>query len=135
MHRLRSKAVQAAAAAAILVSSAHAIAAPQRLDCKLTSLETQGGPKSSQEVENRPIVVVFDEQSPTLAVHQDGKTVTLGHVTITPNALTGFVDDFSLGIERGSWNIVVQTYGAGSMSAEFGACSPSAEPPPADGSR
>ncbi len=131
-RRLLSKAagaLSALAAAHLLLPSALA-AAPKRLDCSLTNLETTVGPKYEAEAENRPITVVFDEEAKTLAVYQDGNRRVLDHVTITQISINGYIDEISLGIDMSSWSIVLQTYKPNSMSAEFGACSQSAKPPP-----
>lgn len=123
-------ALSALAAAHLLLPSALAVAAPKRLDCSLTELETTVRPKYEAEAENRAIIVVFDEEARTLAVYQDGNRRVLDHVTITQISMNGYVDEISLGIDMSSWSIVLQTYKPNSMSAEFGACSQSAKPPP-----
>lgn len=118
------------AMALVLLSSADANAAPARLDCSMAKLETKTGSDFDVEAENRSIIVVFDEDAKTLSVYPDGGKQPLAHVTITPIAMSGYVDDLSLGIDRSSWSVVLQTYKPGSKSTEFGACSLSAKPLP-----
>jgi len=113
----------------LLLSPASSTAAPQRLECELNFVEIKAGPKSDQQPEARSIIVLFDEQPQTIMVEEDGKARALQHVTITPNALNGFVDDISLGIDRGSWQVVLQTYQANDMRVEFGACRQATSPP------
>jgi len=116
--------------ALVPVSSAGAIAAPKRLDCSLTDIETKAGAKSDFEAENRSITVVVDAEAKALTVYQDGSARVLNNVTITQTSMNGYVGDISLGIASASWSIVFQTYAPDSMRTEFGACIPSAEPPP-----
>jgi hypothetical protein len=123
-------ALSALAMALVLLWSADANAAPGRLDCAMAKLETKTGSNFDVEAENRSIIVVFDEDAKTLSVYQDGGKQPLAHVTITPIAMSGYVDDLSLGIDRSSWDVVLQTYKPGSKSTEFGACSLSAKPLP-----
>ena len=120
----------ALAAACLLLSPAGAIAVPKRLDCTLTELETKAGSKSDFAAESRSITVVFDEQAQVLSVYQDGGARVLNNVTISETSMNGYVGDISLGIATTSGNMVIQTYAPGSTRAEFGACSPSAEPLP-----
>jgi hypothetical protein len=124
MDRPRAKEVGAALVTApIFLLPVDVIAPPQRLDCKLSWLETQAGPNSVQRAEDRSTTVAFDEQAQTLTVNLDGSAQVLSHVTFILSALSGFTGDISLGIDRGSWRVVLQTYKAGSKQAEFGTCS------------
>jgi|ERR1019366_3460426 hypothetical protein len=114
----------------LLLSSAGAVAAPERLDCSLTKAEIQSGSQSEQVAENRSIIIVFDGQTRALTVYQDADVQALSGVTITQSSMSGAVGEIMLGIDRSSWGIVFQTYGSDSMRAEFGECNLSAEPPP-----
>ena len=118
------------AAALVAMSPAGAIAAPKRLDCSLTVLETKAGPKLDVAAEKRSIMVVFDEEAKALAVRQGDSARALGNVTMTQNSMTGYVSDMSLGVDPSSWSVVLQTYKSDTVDTEFGTCSLSAEPPP-----
>jgi hypothetical protein len=120
----------ASALATALLVPAIGVAAPKRLDCNLTTHETRMGPNLAFERENRPIAVVFDDETKSLAVYQDGEKRGLSHVTITRIFMNGYVDEMSLGIDMGSWSIVLQAYKPEATIAEFGVCSQSAELPP-----
>lgn len=120
----------AVALAAALFALSPAIAAPKRLDCNLTVLETKAGSKLDVAPENRSITVVFDKEAKALTVRQDGGARVLGNVTMTQNSMDGYVSEMSLGIDPSSWSIVLQTYKPDSVDVEFGACSLSAKPPP-----
>jgi hypothetical protein len=52
----------------------------------------------------------------------------LGKVTISTITIDGYTDDLSIGIDRSSWSIVVQTYVQDHVRAEFGVCKPAAAP-------
>lgn len=123
---------RALAAAILLLSPAAAIAAPQRLDCSLTVLETKAGSKQDVGAENRSIAVVFDDVAKTISVTQDGNSRALTHVTMTQMTMNGYVNDMSLGIDVSSWKIVLQTYmpEPDSMRVEYEVCRLSAKPPP-----
>jgi len=136
MHHWRSRpravdVVGTLAATLLLVSPLAARAAPKRLDCNLTSLETRAGPKTDVGAENRSITVVFDEEAKALTVYPDGSALALTNVTMSSIAMSGYVSGkVSLSIDPSSWNIAFQTYKPESTSTEFGTCSPSAKPPP-----
>lgn len=119
-----------AATGLLLLSSAGAIAAPKRLDCNLTDLETKVGPNFNVEAENRAITVVFDAATKALTVYQDGSASVLKGVTMTQISMNGSTEDMSVGIDPSSLSIVFQTYKPGSMHAEFGVCKLSEKPPP-----
>ena len=110
------------ALAMVLVWTAAASAAPQQLDCVLT--DTEGNPGS----ENRPIVVVFDEDAKTLTAKGDGNSYSFSKVSISNVSITGAVDSVSLGVDRSSFGIVWQQYGADKVSTEFGRCHPTQSP-------
>ena len=119
------------AAALLPLSPAGAIAAPQRLDCNLTSLETKTGSTTDVVAENRPITVVFDREAKALTVYPNGSALVLTNVTMSQIAISGYISgDLSLSIDPSSWSIVFQTYKPASATTEFGACSPSAKPLP-----
>jgi hypothetical protein len=104
------------ALAMVLVWTAAAAAAPQRLDCVLTDKEAN--PAS----ENRPVVVVFDEDAKTVTAEEDGQTYNLKKVSISNVSINGAADNISLGIDRSSFGIVWQQYGADKVSTEYGHC-------------
>ncbi len=118
------------AAAALLLSSMAANAAPTRLDCTLTNVESKVGSKSDFEPEKRSISVVFDGKAKELTVYQDGSALALNNVTTTVTSINGYADQISLGINSADWNIVFQIYEFDSTRAEFGVCSPSTQPLP-----
>jgi hypothetical protein len=131
------EALSALAAALLLLSPAGAIAAPKRLDCNLTILETTAGPKSAVGAksnvgaESRSITVMFDEEAKALTVYQDGTAQVLNNVTMSQVAMSGYVSgEMSLSIDPSSWSIAFQAYKPESTSTEFGACILSVKPPP-----
>ncbi|MGA7808321.1 hypothetical protein [Bradyrhizobium sp.] len=115
------------AAVLLLLSIGSADAAPRRLDCNLTNVETKTGSQSDFEPEKRSISIVFDAQAKALRVYQDGGALALSNVTTTVTSMNGYVDGLSLGINSADWNIVLQTYETDSTRAEFGACRISTE--------
>ncbi len=125
---LRSLMIAALVAVPRLLVPDHAIAAPQQLDCQLTDLEVQAGANSVQQSENRSISIVFDDEASTLAVAQNGMSQPMDHVTVSSNAVSGYGGEISVGVDPGSWNIVLQTYKPDSMQAEFGICHPTVAP-------
>jgi len=127
---LISKGAGALAVVLLLLAAPSANAAPKRLDCALTNVETKLNEKSDFEPEKRSISVVFDEQIKALTVYQDGRALALNNVTTTVTSINGYVDQVSLGINSADWNIVLQTYQSDSTRAEFGVCSPSTQPLP-----
>ena len=110
------------ALATVMVWNAAASAAPQQLDCVLT--DTEGKPGS----ENRPIVVVFDEDAKTLTAKEGGNSYSFSKVSISNVSINGAVDSVSLGIDRSSFGIVWQQYGADKVSTEYGRCHPARSP-------
>ena len=105
-----------AALAMVLVWTAAASAAPQRLDCVLTDKE------ASPASESRPVVVVFDEDAKTVTAEAGGQTYSLEKVSISNISINGAADSVSLGIDRSSFGIVWQQYGADKVSTEYGQC-------------
>ena len=97
-------------------------AAPKRLDCVLTD------PSAPPGAEKRPVTVTFDEDSKTLTAEAGGHSYTFTKVNISYIAISGHVDDVSLGIDRSSLGIVWQRYAADKVHIEFGRCQ-AAKPP------
>ncbi len=110
------------ALATVLVGTAAASAAAQRLDCVLTNKE------ASPASESRPIVVVFDEGTKTVTAEEGGRTYSLKKVSISNVSINGAADNVSLGIDRSSFGIVWQQYGADKVSTEYGRCRPVGSP-------
>jgi hypothetical protein len=125
---IRTVVVAFGALAALPVAMSPAGAAPRRLDCNLTVLETKAGSKLDVAAEKRPVIVVFDEQAKALTVRQNNGARVLGNVTMTQSSMTGYDDEMSLGVDPSSWSVVLQTYKADSVDVEFGICSLSAQP-------
>lgn len=117
MQRFRSStAVSVAVLIGVLARSLGASAAAQQLDCVLTDTADQLGSES------RPIGVVFDENAKTVQVQLGSQTYNLSNVSISNIAISGNVDNYSLGIDRSSMGIVWQQYGADKPVTEFGRC-------------
>ncbi len=91
-------------------------AAPTKLDCVLT----QPGP-DGKDVPH-PITVAFDSKANTLVVVDGAKNLDLAHVKISTISINGYNSEISIGIERSSWAIVLQTYSQTPPIAEFGQC-------------
>jgi hypothetical protein len=102
--------------AMVLVWTTAASAAPQQLDCVLTDKE------ASPASESRPVVVVFDEDAKTVTAEAGGQTYGLEKVSISNISINGAADSISLGIDRSSFGIVWQQYGADKVSSEYGQC-------------
>lgn len=111
-----------AAAALLLLLPSAGEAAPQQLDCTLTMLESKANPNFT-EAESRPIAVIVDQQAKAIAVSQDGTTQALDHVTFSQLTINGYTSTLSLGMDKSSGNIVLQSYGPNANKTEFGACS------------
>jgi hypothetical protein len=121
----------ALAAVILLLSPAGVIAAPQRLDCNLTSLETKMASTTDVVAETRPITVVFDQEAKALTAYPNGSPLVLTNVTMSQIAMSGYVNgQVSLSVDPSSWGIVFQTYKPDSTSTEFGMCSVSTKPLP-----
>ena len=104
---------------ALLTASAwiaDASAEPQKFNCVLTDKETQPGS------ENRPIVVVFDEDAKTLIAKDGDHSYSFSKISISNVSLNGMDDSISFGIDRSSLGIVWQQYGADKVTTEFGHC-------------
>lgn len=119
--KMRSPKVRSLAATIVsvlisLVASIEASAAGQRFDCVLTD--------TSEELasENRVIVVVFDGSAKTLKTHDGSQSHSFNNVSISNIAISGDVDNVSVGIDRSSLGIVWQQYAANKVVTEFGHC-------------
>ncbi|MGA3304175.1 MAG: hypothetical protein ABSC72_12935 [Methylovirgula sp.] len=97
-------------------------AAPIKLDCVLTHL----GPDGTDVAHT--ITVAFDSEANTLVVVDGAKNLDLAHVKISTISINGYNGEISIGIERSSWAIVLQTYSQNPPIAEFGQCQPAAPP-------
>lgn len=98
-------------------------AAPVRLHCVLSSPVTAARPNE--------ITIAFDAERNSLSVDRGQQHFDLGHVTISTISVDGYTQAMSIGIDRSSWSIVVQTYSQTPSIAEFGVCKqspPSAVP-------
>jgi hypothetical protein len=98
--------------------NADASAAPHQLDCVLTDTEAQ------TQSENRPIVVVFDEDKRTLTAEEGSHIYSFIKVSISNVTINGQADNVSLGIDRSSLGIVWQQYEADKVRTEYGHCHP-----------
>jgi hypothetical protein len=101
---------------AVLTTIACADASALRFDCTLT--DTQAKPQS----ENRPIVVVFDEDNRTLTAEENGRLHSFAKVSISNVSINGLADDVSFGIDRSSLGIVWQQYDPDKVHTEYGHC-------------
>ena len=110
------------ALATVMVWNAAAAAAPQQLDCVLTDTEGKRGS------ENRPIVVVFDEDAKTVTAKGGGNNYSFSKVFISNVSINGAADSVSLGLDRSSLGIVWQQYEADKVSTEFGQCDTAQSP-------
>jgi hypothetical protein len=97
-----------------------AFAAPMRLECVLTSVG------ADDKETTRTILVVFDAEINTLISYQGARPREFSDVTISTVSINGNTDDMSIGIDRSSWSLVVQTYSQDRVSGEFGTCRPAA---------
>ena len=104
------------------MASRAALAAPTKLDCVLTHLGPDG-----KDVPHA-ITVTFDSEANSLVVVDGTKNIDLAHVKISTISVNGYNGDISIGIERSSWAIVLQTYSQNPPLAEFGQCQPTAPP-------
>lgn len=108
-------AVVSVGVATVLGSAAGASAAPQQLNCVLAS--------SAQPAPNtKPIVVVFDDTAKTLQAQAKGQSYAFSDVSISNVAISGDVDDVSLGIDRSSLGMVWQEYASDRVTTQYGQC-------------
>jgi hypothetical protein len=118
----KSACLQIAIIVLALALGAEASATPQRLDCVLTDSETK--PQS----ENRPVVVVFDEDKRTVTAEEGSHMYSFVKVSISNVSINGQADGVSLGIDRSSLGIVWQQYDADKVRTEYGRCHPGQAP-------
>lgn len=104
------------AAVCLFTTSWTADAAPTKLDCILTQLGPDG-----KDVAHA-ITVAFDSGANSLVVTDGAKNFDLAHVKISTISINGYNSEISIGIERSSWAIVLQTYSQSPPIAEFGQC-------------
>ncbi|HTV33828.1 MAG TPA: hypothetical protein VME69_12125 [Methylocella sp.] len=90
-----------------------------RLECTLTAAGGEG-----KEMTTRQIGIVFDTEANKLDFYDGAQRRELAQVTISTISIDGYTDDLSVGIDRSSWSIVVQTYAPDHVHAEFGVCKP-----------
>jgi hypothetical protein len=109
-------AAHALAAAAVLTAGA-AFAAPQRLECTLTDMDTQSG------VEQRSIALMFDDAAATMTLEEGGRTRDLTDVSISTTSMSGSDANMTIGVSRSSLRVVLQTYQKNSVQNEYGVCS------------
>lgn len=100
----------------VLAGALDASAAQQRLECVLTDTAARLG------AENRPIVVIFDENGKALQALVGGQNYSFSQVSISTVSISGQSSDASLGIDRSSLGVVWQQYGPGQPVIEFGRC-------------
>jgi hypothetical protein len=101
-----------------------ALATPARLECTMTSAGADG--KDTMHT----IFIVFDAELNTLVLYQGAQRREFADVMISTVSINGATDDVSIGIDRSSSSIVVQTYSQDHVSGEFGGCRPAAMPKP-----
>ncbi len=101
-----------------------AMAGPQRLRCSLAS-ETADGQGAT-----RKLTIVFDDAAKTLVVDEGAGSQKLENVTISTVSINGAGADMTIGIDRSSGSIVLQTYRPDGVSNMFGLCVAGASPGP-----
>ena len=104
------------AAAAVLIWTANAAAAPQQLDCALNSTRAAAAAQTST------IVVRFDQDAKTLQAQTASQIYSFGNVSISTVAISGSVGTVSLGIDRSSFGLVWQQYAPDKAMIMFGQC-------------
>lgn len=105
-----------AALIVVLARPPGALALPQQFSCVLTDTAEQ------LNSESRPIVVVFDNDAKTLSAQDGNRAYIFGNVSMSNIAISGDVDNVSLGIDRSSSGIVWQQYEPDKTAIEFGQC-------------
>lgn len=113
-------------ATAMLAWTTNGSAASLQLNCTLTDTADQLGS------ENHPIIITFDQDAKTLKAQDGSQNYNFGDVSISNIAISGNIDNVSLGIDRSSLGIVWQQYAAGKVATQFGQCRQSALPAAAD---
>jgi hypothetical protein len=110
----------AAAAFILILSLAHAAAAPQQFTCVLTN---PAGQSPSQSLN-----VIYDDAAKTLQAQSGQSTYSFDNVSISTIAIAGYTGPVSLGIDRSSLGVVWQQYSDGKVTTEFGQCRPNPAP-------
>ena len=110
-----------ALAVAFLTLPLPAHAAPKVFNCTLTQLESFADPNPSQ-TGHCSIDMTIDEEAKTITVSQDGTTQPLGHVSFWQSTINGYTGNLSVGMDRSSGSIVLQSYSPNSNKVEFGTC-------------
>ena len=111
----------ASVAALLLLSPNADAAATQQFGCTLTTLESTTNPNFT-EAESRSIAVIVDQETKTITVSQDGTEQPLDHVTFSQLTINGYTGTLSLGMDKSSGSIVLQTYAPNANKTEFGVC-------------
>ena len=113
-------------AAVLSIAMVRAVsAAPQQLNCILTDTAEK------LASENRPVVVIIDDAANTLTAQAGGQNYSFDNVSISNIAISGNISGNSVGIDRSSFGIVWQQYGADRVATEFGQCANQATAGPA----
>jgi len=112
----------ASIAVCLLATLGSAFAAPKRLDCQLSVLETKTGDKTDGVVENRSITVMIDLDVKTITVIDGADARKLDNVGVSQVSISGWVDDVSVGIDRSSQSVVLQTFRGNTVLSEYGKC-------------
>ena len=99
-----------------------AAAKPIAFDCSLNRVETTKSGQFAVSRESRSISLSIDDAEKKIVVGQNGTSRQLAHVMITEIAISGYAGTMSLGLQRSSGNVVLQTYGRDASKAEFGLC-------------
>jgi len=113
--------LSASAAALLFIWSNAGEATAGQFDCTLTTLESTANPNFTG-AESRSMAVSVDQGAKTIIVSQDGTDQSLDHVTFSQLTINGYTDTLSLGMDKSSGNIVLQTYGPNAAKTEFGTC-------------
>lgn len=102
----------------VVLWTAPSLATVERFTCALTDTIAKPGSES------RPIIVIFDDATKTLAAEEGGRTHVFRNVSVSSVSVSGNADDVSLGIDRSSLGIVFQDYGVAgrTVAIEFGRC-------------
>lgn len=123
MRNVRSFATASVAALLlVLARPGGASATPQRLNCVLTDTADR------LASENRSVIVIFDDAAKTVSAQAGGQNYNFDNVSISNIAISGNMSSNSVGIDRSSFGIVWQQYGADKVTTEFGQCRRGNEP-------
>ncbi|HUN99701.1 MAG TPA: hypothetical protein VMU69_26155 [Bradyrhizobium sp.] len=88
---------------------------PQQLNCLLAG-------SKQPAAKNQPIIVIFDDTANALQVQLRDQSYIFGNVSISNVAISGYVDDVSLGIDRSSLGMVWQQYSTDQVTTQYGQC-------------